>query len=71
MMSFQEKQVKLEKETATVDTVHSSVSGLNLPIDEEVLNLLNNFSENNGSGKILRTISNSNNQTAPPRSGGC
>jgi len=32
---------------------------------------LNNFSENNGSGKILRTISNSNNQTAPPRSGGC
>ena len=41
-------------------------------LGEDIRNMdLNNFSGNNGSRKITRTVSNSNNQTAPKRSGGC
>ena len=41
-------------------------------LGEDIRNMdLNNFSANNGSRKITRTVSNSNNQTAPKRSGGC
>jgi hypothetical protein len=41
-------------------------------LGEDIRNMdLNNFSEENGSRKITRTMSNSNDQTAPSRSGGC
>ena len=41
-------------------------------LGEDIRNLnLNNFSANNGNRKITRTVSNSNNQTAPKSSGGC
>lgn len=41
-------------------------------LGEDIRNMdLNNFSANNGSRKITRTVSNSNNQTAPKRSGDC
>lgn len=41
-------------------------------LGEDIRNIdLNNFSETNGSRKISRIVSNSNNQSPPPRRGGC
>jgi len=41
-------------------------------LGEDIRNLdLNNFSANNGGRKMTRTVSNSNNQAAPKRNGGC
>lgn len=41
-------------------------------LGEDIRNMdLNNFSASNGSRKITRTVSNSNNQVAPKRNGGC
>jgi hypothetical protein len=41
-------------------------------LGEDIRNMdLNNFSTSNGSRKMTRTVSNSNNQTAPKRDGGC
>ncbi len=54
--------------------LNSALFGGNNPGDlgEDIRNLnLNNFSATNGNRIISRTISNSNDQTAPQRSGGC
>ena len=41
-------------------------------LGEDIRNMdLNNFSQENGNRKVTRTTSNSNDQTAPARSGGC
>ena len=41
-------------------------------LGEDIRSLnLNNFSANSGNRAMTRTVSNSNNQSAPPRSGGC
>lgn len=53
---------------------NSALFGGNNPGDlgEDIRNMnLNNFSTDNGSRKITRTVSNSNNQAAPKRTGGC
>lgn len=53
---------------------NSALFSGNTPGDlgEDIRNMdLNNFSAANGGRKITRTVSNSNNQTAPTRTGGC